>query len=190
MPVLTNKWKVRKKVNVNWLTCIVVVDFLMYKSNHSSTLTIVLLYRVQRFMRTTMQCSLLKTGQELGCYVTVLKWKIQWKLVGLVLVSSPCFIWQVPVYCELPQVVGQDKLGSDMIFKRYEIIRSYVRGPNNLLTPVSVTQNNMNSLRFCGEISCIVPIKFISVVNTPLTCRCLFIQFDCLLYDESCFGYV
>ena len=152
--------------------------------------TIVLLYRVQRFMRTTMQCSLLKTGKELGCYVTVLKWLIRWKLVGLVLVSSPFFTWQVPVYWQLPQLVAEDKLGSDVIFKWHEIMCSHPRDPNNLLTPVSVTQNNMNSLRVCGEIPCIVTSKFISVVNTALSCRYLFIQFDCLLYDECCFGYV
>ena len=43
---------VLKKVTVNWLTCIVVVDFLMYKSNHSSTLQGPALYAYNNAMFT------------------------------------------------------------------------------------------------------------------------------------------
>ena len=38
------------------------------------------------------------------------------------------------------QLIAQDKLGSGMIFKWYKIICSYPRDLNNLLTPVSNTE--------------------------------------------------
>ena len=58
-----------------------------------------------------------------------------------------------------------------MIFKWFEIICTYPRDPNNSLTPVSVTQNNMSSLRVCDEIPCIGPSKLISVVSIPFLSR-------------------
>ena len=55
-----------------------------------------------------------------------------------------------------------------MIFKWYKIICSYPRDLNNLLTPVSVIQNNINSLRSCDEMPYIVPSEFISEDNIPV----------------------
>ena len=152
----------------------------MYKSNHSFTLQGPALYAYNNAMFTPedwkgirMLCDSIKETDLMKVGRFGLGFKSVFHMTGT-----------------SPQLVAQDKLGSDMIFKWYEIMCSYPRDPNKLLSPVSVTLKNMNSLRVCGEIPCIVTSKLISVVNTSLSCGCLFVQFDFLLYDKSCFDYV